>query len=665
MDLKQSLYKQSIVDEFDIKSERFKPPRKASFRHWALAGALSTLALVSACGGGGGDGATAAGLTCDDGIKTAFKLDSTEVGGDTSVLLVKQFRKGDPLVLPNSTLPSAVTPLTAAADSCLVKLVVGPGFTSEPATADSWSKGIGIEVWLPEKAAWNERIRSYGSGGAAGGFHTDITKLGANAGQGSAPHIAAVGKGYVVSHSDHGHVGGAVGNLAGGQFNWAMKADGTPNTVLWQDYSERSMHVVALAAKALTKAYYGKAQKFAYWDGQSTGGRQGYKLVQKWPTDDGYLIGEPVLNFYGFSPGGLYPQIVMQRDLGHPIEALKTNFVSGQAVKACAPSGLSLILDPLACRYDPTKDAAALCSGVAGNGVIGTNTDVTKCVNFAEATAINKIWYGWTRDGSVPDPAVDNGNATTTAAPNQLWYGNTRGTNLTGINAAGALATAPALATANPAGPVTLSSDFVALVLQDPTYAWTNFTNATGNGQSKYLTLSYAAFADVFNKALLLNETTFSNLNTNDANLSAARDSGRKILHWHGLADEVNPPQGSIHYYTRVAAQMGGIAAVQNFDRLYLIPGLAHDSTFTRNGQIDPTTLAIDNTKFPTPQPSTGRDEMFSAMTNWVETGVAPGRIEVTSSNGGISMPLCVYPQKATYSGSGSVTSTSSYACLP
>jgi feruloyl esterase len=207
---------------------------KTGVRLSALLGTIGAAALLGACGGGGGggggnDAAPATTLSCDDSIKTGFTQDAAGVGGETTVLLVKQFRKDDPLVLPNSSLPSGVTPLTASEDLCLVKLVVGPGLTSEPAAAPSWSQGIGIEVWLPEKSAWNERIRAYGSGGAGGGFHTDVTKLGPNRGEGNAFQIAAAGKGFVVSHSDTGHVGGTISNFAGGTLTWAMKVDGTPN----------------------------------------------------------------------------------------------------------------------------------------------------------------------------------------------------------------------------------------------------------------------------------------------------------------------------------------------------------------------------------------------------------------------------------------------------
>ena len=48
-----------------------------------------------------------------------------------------------------------------------------------------------------------------------------------------------------------------------------------------------------------------------------------------------------------------------------------------------------------------------------------------------------------------------------------------------------------------------------------------------------------------------------------------------------------------------------------------------------------------------------GRDEMFAALRNWVENGVAPVRIDVSSSDSSVSMPLCPYPQKAIHVGAG------------
>ncbi|MBV9200630.1 MAG: tannase/feruloyl esterase family alpha/beta hydrolase [Alphaproteobacteria bacterium] len=45
-------------------------------------------------------------------------------------------------------------------------------------------------------------------------------------------------------------------------------------------------------AKAVIKAYYGKAQDYAYWNGCSTGGRQGWIEAQLFPEGyDGILAG--------------------------------------------------------------------------------------------------------------------------------------------------------------------------------------------------------------------------------------------------------------------------------------------------------------------------------------------------------------------------------------
>jgi hypothetical protein len=114
-----------------------------------------------------------------------------------------------------------------------------------------------------------------------------------------------------------------------------------------------------------------------------------------------------------------------------------------------------------------------------------------------------------------------------------------------------------------------------------------------------------------------------------------------------------------------VAAEtMGGVPKLQRFNRLFLIPGLAHDSTFSRAASIDPTTGRPTNVdKVPLPQPSTGRDELFTALRRWVEHSQAPHRIDLASANGSVTLPICSYPQKATYRDSGPLTAATSYTC--
>jgi feruloyl esterase len=613
----------------------FKTKRLAAALALALAGAAHAQGVADSQGLSSAQGA------CDARLAVALRSDR-----DASVLMTKQFKAGEPVALANSP----ANPPLAPVDLCLVKLLVGPG---NPGTegAPSTSKGIGIEVWLPTRQNWNGIIRAFGSGGWAGGTHTDLTRIG-RTGAADVVQLGAVAKGYAISTSDHGHAG----NLAistNRDAGFALREDGSINTTLWHDFSERSMHEMAVKTKAIVRAYYGRKQSYAYWDGFSTGGRQGYKLAQRYPRDfDGILAGAPAFNWTRFITAELYPQLVMLRELGGPIAPAKLNAVSAAANAACGGTALGFQVDPFSCRYDPSKDAAALCTGVAGRGgVVGSNANASQCVSLAEADVVNKIWYGQTTDGSHPDPLLDNGGGPGRDSSRHLWFGLTRGATLT------SLAGTP---------PFPIASTQVAIELQDPRYAQSDkpyLVNATGNGQDLWKTLDYAGLANAYQRGLAL-QREFSDINTDVPDLNGALHAGTKVLSYHGLGDELIMPQGSANYFARAAARMGGVEALQRFNRLFFIPALAHDSSFSRAGSIDPATGAATSAdKVPLPQPASGRDELFMALRQWVEQGVAPERIDVSSRNGAVSMPLCLYPAKATYDGNGPLTAASSYAC--
>lgn len=561
-------------------------------------------------------------LVCDDTMKANFKPDAA-----TSVLLVKSFKKGDPLLLSGSA--TASTPV-ASNDVCVVKLLVGPG-NPGPADAPSTSAGIGIEVWLPAAANWNNRIHVLGGGGWAGGTQTSITAL-AGVGGGLSASGTAMVEGAVSATTDTGHT---VGN---GSF--AMNPDGTVNTTLWKDFSERGIHEMAVKTKALAKAYYGREARYAYWDGFSTGGRQGHKEAQANPADfDGILAGAPAFNWTRFITAELYPQIVFQRDLGGVnLSAGQLNLMSNAAINACDVVGgqhLGYIPDPMQCTYDPRRDAAVLCAGQAGADVTGTSTSPS-CVNLAQATAMNKIWYGQTADGSVPDPAADNGTAIVPAAGHK-WYGLTRGTSMLGL--AGA-------------APFPISSDMTALELQNPLIATPSFQNATGNGADGWKRLTYADLSTASDRGVAL-QGAFANINTDSPDLSAFKARNGKLLMYHGLSDTLIPPQGSINYYNRVANQMGGIASIQDFYRFYLVPGMAHGFG---NGTANPDA----NPPLPT------NAQLYGALTDWVEKGTAPGTLTAsapaTATSPAKSRPLCLYPLKASYT-SGDPNQAASYTC--
>ena len=607
-------------------------------RSAAWLSAAFSFAALHGCGGS--DSATPAApapapspaptaLSCDDSMKTAFAPDA-----NTRVVLVKSFKAGDALALSDT--PASPVPPTASADLCLVKMVVGPG-NPGTAGAPSTSAGIGIEVWLPLGSAWNERIRNLGGGGWAGGNQSSTTLIG------NAAAAATAAAGYVVGTTDTGHT------VSAGTF--AMREDGGINSTLWTDFADRSLHQLALKTKALAAAYYLKPQKYAYWQGCSTGGRQGYKMAQAHPEEyDGYVIEAPAINWTRFITNELYPQVVMQRDLGGNLSNAQIGLVSAAAVSACDVVGgqhLGVIPDPRQCRYDPARDAAVLCAGVQGNGVVGTSASAA-CVNAAQAQAINKFWYGQTADGTVPDPLSDNASNSALANNNQLWWGLARGATLTLL--ANDAVSPPFF------GPFPIAADMVALELQDPTYSTPSFVNATGSGTNRWAGMTYADLAYAYAQGDAL-QPSFGGINTDAPDLTKVRDKGAKIIHFHGWGDQLIPSMGSINYYTRMANLAGGFAEAQKFDRLFMIPGLGHcGGVGSVSGSSSP---AADVNSVPLP----ASDQMFDALVAWVEQQTAPDRIVLQSADGSVSRPVCPFPKKATYSGSGSTASEGSYTC--
>lgn len=576
-------------------------------------------------------------LACDMKGIGQLKLDA-----QTQVIAVQSFKAGDEVRLINSPAPHVKT----AVDVCMVKLLVGPG-NPGPANAPSTSPGIGIEVWLPASEQWNQTIRSFGSGGWAGGYYADTTRIGQSGG-GNEMFLGAIQKGYAISGTDHGHGGSVSGRNA----SFGMNPDGSINTVLWRDFAERSLLEQSLKTKAVVKAYYGKAHSKAYFDGFSTGGRQGYKLAQKYPEQyDGILAGAPAFNWTRFITAELYPQVVMQQDVGRTIPNVKLNAVNARALRSCGgeQAQWGFLLDPLACTYNPAADADALCKGEPGEaGVQGFSTQPT-CLNQKEAVAIKKIWFGITRDGSAPDPVHDNGRTgQLDFSKGQLWWGLTRGTDLTALSGEQA--------------PFPISSQVVALSMQNPRIAQKGmFINATGNADDGWKLLKYADLATAFERGLTM-QAQLSDINTDSTDLSALRDRGAKVLSYHGLSDQLIMPQGSLNYFDRLTQHMGGLDKVHAFNRLFFIPGFGHTGSFNQTGSIGPNGIVTPFSAVPLPQPATGRDEMFNALRAWVEKGIAPERIDLTAASGNLSLPICVHPKKPVMTGANP-NAAASYTC--
>ncbi len=132
-------------------------------------------------------------------------------------------------------------------------------------------------VYLPN--GWNGRLYMHGNGGDAGEaldfppFH--------------ALRMNAVRRGFAAAFTNTGHDAATEPGAI-----WAHDDPGRE-----EDYGYRAVHMTALAAKEIMAAYYGTPAQHAYFDGCSTGGRQGMMEAQRFPEDfDGILAGAPVFD---------------------------------------------------------------------------------------------------------------------------------------------------------------------------------------------------------------------------------------------------------------------------------------------------------------------------------------------------------------------------------
>ncbi len=373
------------------------------------------------------------------------------------------------------------------------------------------------------------------------------------------------------------------------------------------------------------------------------------------------MIAAPALDIPMFGTTALYSQLVMKTDLGFTAAnkaeaaafAAKVDAANKRAVAACDKAGLGFLLNPFQCDYDPARDAAALCTGVAGTGVTGSNADTATCMNLKEAIALDKIWFGATADGSFDAAQTADSRGGKSLGTGQLWWTFTRGT------AIGHLITSA-------------STDATALAMGDVSYAADAsatssipITNKSTAVRNKWMELDYRGLADAVHQYVALQPTLFSNLATDKADLAKLRDLGRKVVVYNGLADDAIPPAGSINYHERVVAAMGGHAEVQKFMRMYLLPGAAHSSqgrAYTVGGKNN----AVPLPKLPgnaNQTPTREQDQFFTALVDWVEKGTAPEEILLTSRDNSVSYPVCVYPKMTTWNGTGPATQAASYVC--
>lgn len=141
-----------------------------------------------------------------------------------------------------------------------------------------------VNTWvgLPLNAAsWNSRFQMSGGGGWTAGGESNI--------------LAPVAAGYSSSSTDGGHT--ALQSTA----DWGLVSPGNTNWPAIWDFASVALVEAAKLGKLATEIYYGEKPKYSYWNGCSTGGRQGHVMGQKYPDEfDGIVAGSPAINWERF-----------------------------------------------------------------------------------------------------------------------------------------------------------------------------------------------------------------------------------------------------------------------------------------------------------------------------------------------------------------------------
>ncbi len=410
------------------------------------------------------------------------------------------------LSIPNATVTSATAvspppdlaiPLPAGSAGAASNLTVANAFCRVVAVSTPTNDShITFEVWLPVSARWNGKFEAVGNGGFIGQISYSALAAGLN-------------RGYAIASTDTGHTGN--------DETWAL---GHPEKLV--DWSYRAVHEMTVDSKLFIAAFYGKPAKLAYWNGCSTGGKQGLTEAQRYPTDyDGIVAGAPANYITHLQAAAVFSiSARMKGGENSPeyIPAAKFPYLHKAVLDACdAKDGVvdGVLTDPRRCHFDPKT---IQCSGA----------DAPSCLTAAQVHTVEQIYDGPKyNDGKPIFPGYQRGSEL-------LWPPPGPGAPNAGLGV----------------------GFFRFMVLDDPNWDFTTF--------------------DVDRDTRTADRKLGSIVNAIDPNLKAFEDRGGKMIMYHGWADQGIEPENSVNYYQSVVAAMGGQQKTQEFLRLFMVPGMGH-----------------------------------------------------------------------------------------
>lgn len=377
----------------------------------------------------------------------------------------------------------------------------------------------GIYVRLPTEK-WNGKLMVIGCGAMCGtpprrGNYYDI----------------GVKQGYAVIFTDMGHHSGGTGGTDG---MW-----GYNNLIAKMDFGFRSTHATTVVGKAMVAAFYGKPQRYAYFQGCSIGGRSGLMAAQRYPDDfDGIIAGAPANVYATGSIQQIWAALANRNPDGTPIlRRTDVEVLHKGAIASCdAVDGLEdgLIEDPRRCKFDP---AVLQCKAGQAQG----------CLTPQMVAVARKVYGG---------PLSPNGERLHVGAPevgSEMKWPGSLFDDLT-----------------RPSAALPFASEKLRYLtfFADPGPAWQaqDFDWERDRDRARGMDILYASV---------------------NPDLRKFKAKGGKLIQYHGWDDETVVPMNSIDYYELTTRTMGGKAATQDFFRLFMIPGMGHCSGGTGATEVD------------------------------------------------------------------------------
>ena len=102
------------------------------------------------------------------------------------------------------------------------------------------------------------------------------------------------------------------------------------------DFGYRAVHEMTVTAKAVIAAYYGSPPMRSYWNGCSSGGRQGLMEAQRFPEDfDGFIAGAPANNTSQLTAHTFWIAQALYKDEASYIPPSKYPMIHNAVLAAC------------------------------------------------------------------------------------------------------------------------------------------------------------------------------------------------------------------------------------------------------------------------------------------------------------------------------------------